>query len=112
MTRTSRTSLLTRMAMRLMGRGDEASCAEVADHLQAYLDGHTEPEQVQRIAKHLEHCRRCGLETRTYTEIKSALSRQGEPVDRDAVRRLTDFGQELLHGDDGPGHPPTPHDGL
>lgn len=110
MTRTTRTPLFTRMAMRLMGRGDEASCAEVADHLQAYLDGHTEPEQVQRIAKHLEHCRRCGLESRTYTEIKSALTRQGEPVDLDAVQRLTDFGQALLRGGDGPGHPPTPTD--
>jgi anti-sigma factor (TIGR02949 family) len=95
------------MAMRLMGRGDEASCAEVAEHLQAYLDGHTEPEQVQRIEKHLENCRRCGLESRTYTEIKSALARQGEPVDADAVRRLTDFGQALLRGEEGPGHPPT-----
>lgn len=109
MTSTRRTPLFTRLAMRLMGRGDEASCAEVADHLQAYLDGHTEPEQVQRITRHLEHCRRCGLETRTYTEIKSALARQGEPVDLDAVRRLTDFGQALLHGDDEPPHPPAPH---
>ena len=108
MTRTSRTPRFTRMAMRLMGRGDEASCAEVADHLQAYLDGHTEPEQVQRIAKHLEHCRRCGLETRTYTEIKSALTRQGKPVDPAAVQRLTAFGQALLRGGDDPGDPPTP----
>ncbi len=101
MTGTARTPLFTRMAMRLMGRGDQASCAQVADHLQAYLDGHTEPEQVQRIARHLEHCRRCGLELRTYTEIKSALARRGEPVDPAAVQRLTDFGQALLRGDDG-----------
>ncbi|MEJ2577471.1 MAG: zf-HC2 domain-containing protein [Kineosporiaceae bacterium] len=107
MTRTPRTSLFTRIAMRLMGRGDEASCAEVADHLQAYLDGHTDPEQMQRIAKHLEHCRHCGLEHRTYTEIKSALTRQSEPVDADAVRRLTDFGQALLHGEDRPVPPPA-----
>jgi anti-sigma factor (TIGR02949 family) len=95
------------MAMRLMGRGDEASCAEVADQLQAYLDGDTGPEQMQRIAKHLEHCRRCGLEARTYTEIKSALARQGELVDPAAVQRLTDFGRALLHGDD-PDRPPAP----
>lgn len=111
MTRTSGTPRFTRMAMRLMGRGHEASCAEVADHLQAYLDGHTEPEQVQRIAKHLERCRRCGLESRTYTEIKSALTRQGEPVDSDALQRLTEFGKALLRGEEGPGHPPTHTDG-
>ena len=86
--------------MRLIGRGDEASCAEVARHLQAYLDGHTETGQVRRIEKHLERCRQCGLETRTYQEIKSALARRGTAVDLDAVRRLTAFGQALAAGDE------------
>ncbi len=103
---TGRTSWATRLMMRLMGRGDEASCVETAHHLQAYLDGHTTSEQVRRISKHLEHCRRCGLEHRTYSEIKLALSRQDQAPDSEAVHRLTAFGQALLHhGDDVPGDP-------
>lgn len=94
----------TRWAMWLMGRGDEASCAEVAEHLQAYLDGQTDPRQLQRIEKHLEHCRRCGLENRAYREIRSALSRRSTGLDPEAVERMTVFGRSLLderpQGDD------------
>ncbi len=94
-------SRLTTTMMWLMGRGDEASCAEVARHLQSYLDGHTEETQVRRIDKHLEHCRKCGLEARTYREIKATLSRRGATVDPAAAARLTAFGQSLLAaGDD------------
>ncbi|WP_198954543.1 anti-sigma factor [Kineosporia sp. R_H_3] len=93
---TTMTTRLTTAMMWLMGRGDEASCAEVARHLQSYLDGHTDATQVRRIEKHLEHCRRCGLEARTYREIKGALSRRGAPVDPAAAARLTAFGQSLL----------------
>jgi hypothetical protein len=92
-------TILASLAMRLMGRRDEASCAEVAAQLQAYLDGHTETQRVQRIERHLERCRRCGLEARTYREIKSALARRGSPVDPAAVRRLTAFGETLTVGD-------------
>lgn len=77
----------------------------------AYLDGRTDPDQVHRIERHLEHRRRCGLESRTYVEIKSALARQGEPVDPDTVQRLSTFGRALLRGDDEPEHPPTPGEG-
>ena len=47
-------SRITTMAMMLMGRGDEASCAEVARHLQSYLDGQTDVRQLRRIEKHLD----------------------------------------------------------
>jgi hypothetical protein len=89
-------SRLTTIAMRLMRRGDEAACAEVAHHLQSYLDGNTDENEVRRIEKHLEHCRRCGLEARTYREIKSALSRRGAPIDPATAARLTAFGESLL----------------
>ena len=94
--------MFTKLAMALMGRTDEASCAEVARDLQAYLDGHVRGDQARRIEKHLERCRRCGLETRTYQEIKSALSRHDEPVDPAALARLTAFGQSLLDDEDRP----------
>lgn len=88
-------TMWARMAMRLMGRGDEASCGEVARQLQGFLDGEIDRREARRIDKHLEACRRCGLEARTYREIKSAVARQGAPVDPDAVRRLRAFGESL-----------------
>jgi anti-sigma factor RsiW len=81
------------------------TCAEVARVLQAYLDGETDEVTARRVAAHLEDCRRCGLEIRTYREIKNALARRQKP---DAVARLRGFGESLLHGDpaDGPGRIP------
>lgn len=97
--------------MRLMGRGDEASCGEVARHLQAFVDGETDDRQARRIGKHLEACRRCGLEERTYREIKSALGRQGAPVDPSAVQRLEAFGASLLAEDRSREHGPADNEG-
>lgn len=95
-----------RMMMWLMGRGDEASCREAARHLQEYLDGQTDPGQGSRIGRHLETCRRCGLEADVYTKIKDSLGRQGQPVDPGAVARLSAFGATLLAGGVAPDPPP------
>ena len=61
-------------------RGDEASCREVSRALQAYLDGHVDEVTARRVARHLEACRRCGLEAEVYTGIKEALSRMERDV--------------------------------
>jgi len=96
----------TRMMMWLMGRGDEASCAQMAEHLDAYLDGQVDPVLLGRLEKHLQACRRCGLEVSTFQEIKASLARGGAKPDPAAVRRLTEFGRSLLAGgtvdEDGP----------
>ncbi len=75
---------------------DVASCREVGRVLQSYLDGHVDDLTARRVARHLEMCRRCGMEAQTYTEIKAALARRGPEVDPEAVRRLRTFGAELL----------------
>ncbi|NIR39979.1 MAG: hypothetical protein GWN79_20905, partial [Actinobacteria bacterium] len=55
---------------RFRRHGAEASCREVGRALQHYLDGNVAEDFAEKIADHLEDCRRCGLEVETYTRIK------------------------------------------
>jgi anti-sigma factor RsiW len=82
---------------RLRGTKEMASCMQVMRVLQAYLDGHTDEITARRVARHLEACRRCGLEASTYREIKAALARQASPIDEASLQRLRDFGSSLAH---------------
>jgi len=75
--------------------GNEANCAEVAAVLQQFLDGQVDDLTTQRVRRHLEACRRCGLEAETYTAIKDALARRRPVPDDDAVERLRTFGERL-----------------
>jgi anti-sigma factor RsiW len=72
-----------------------ARCREVTKVLQTYLDGQTDDITTQRVAHHLEACRRCGLEARTYREIKAALARRVPVVDELALERLRAFANNL-----------------
>ena len=81
--------------MRFRRRTDEASCREVSRALQAYLDGHLDEVTARRVARHLEACRRCGLEAEVYTRIKEAVSRMDREVPSLPVARLRDFAQRL-----------------
>ena len=58
-------SLLDRLTMR--------RCRQVAAVLQEYLDGEVDPVTAGKVHDHLEECRRCGLEARTYRAIKAAI---------------------------------------
>lgn len=79
-------------------REREATCAEVAQVLQRYPDGDVDDLMARRVHRHLEHCRRCGLELETYQAIKAAVARRGESVDPDAIERLRAFGERLAEG--------------
>lgn len=79
----------------------EANCMQVARVLQSYLDGQVDDLTARRVSRHLEHCRRCGLEAETYHAIKDAISRRGRDVDPDALGRLREFGRRLA--EEGPG---------
>ncbi|MEO7979337.1 MAG: zf-HC2 domain-containing protein [Sporichthyaceae bacterium] len=87
----------------MVGSRDEASCWEVARALQSALDGGLDDAGARRVARHLELCRRCGLEADTYTAIKATLSRGGREVDPDTVARLREFGAGLVEVDPGAG---------
>jgi anti-sigma factor RsiW len=84
---------------RLRGNREVASCMEVGRVLQSYLDGQVDELTARRVGRHLEMCRRCGLEATTYAQIKTALARRGGDVDPKAVARLQAFGKELLASD-------------
>lgn len=76
------------------------TCREVGRVLQTYLDGDLEPSQVGKVAAHLEHCRRCGMDAATYIRIKDSLARVGRdglihPEDRLSVERLRRFADSL-----------------
>lgn len=86
---------MTRWLRRRRGDQNEASCAEVAAVLQQFLDGQVDDVTTQRVQRHLDACRRCGLEAETYTAIKEALARRRPTVDDDTVRRLREFGRDL-----------------
>ncbi|MPY49878.1 anti-sigma factor family protein [Streptomyces acidicola] len=83
------------------------SCAQVLRVLQEYLDGETDDVTARRVRAHLDGCRDCGLEARTYREIKNALVRQEQP-DARAVARLRGFGESLLDPAPGDQHDRTP----
>lgn len=72
--------------------------------LQSYLDGETEEATARRVAAHVEECRRCGLELRTYLEIHNALTRRTRPNEA-AVARLRGFGEALMRESGGDGSP-------
>lgn len=71
------------------------TCMQVAHVLQACLDGEADETTARRVAEHVQDCRRCGLETAVYREIKDSLARQEVPDER-ALARLRDFGSALL----------------
>jgi anti-sigma factor RsiW len=71
---------------------DMARCLRVARALQRYLDGQTAGTTTERIAEHLEQCRRCGLQADTYRAIKKSLRAGPDAaVDPDALARLREF---------------------
>jgi anti-sigma factor RsiW len=86
------------MWRRMRGSAEIASCREVGQLLQSYLDGEVDELAAYRITRHLELCRRCGMEASTYAEIKASLARNGAhaPHHLDAVIRLREFGQRLV----------------
>jgi len=80
---------------KLLGNKEMASCMQVLRALQSYLDGQTDEVTTGRVAKHLEACRRCGLEAATYREIKAALARSAAPLNLALLERLRAFGSSL-----------------
>lgn len=71
------------------------TCPEVARLLQRYLDGEIDDLRAQRISRHLEDCRRCGMKAETYSAIKRSLREKRPSVPADAIERLRAFGEHL-----------------
>ncbi len=76
----------------------EVDCREVGRVLQSYLDDNVEAGFAGKIAAHLDECKKCGLESATYTQIKDSLGDTRPDVDDDAMSRLRSFGAKLTDG--------------
>ena len=75
-------------------------CMRTMPYLQSYLDGNLDEIAARRVAKHLEDCRRCGLEITVFTEIKEALAEKRDSIDPDVLDRLQHFATHLASGGD------------
>jgi len=73
-----------------------AECRKAGRALQSYLDGQVDEITAQRVSRHLEACRRCGLEAHVYDELKQALARCATDLDPAAVERVNSFSRVLL----------------
>lgn len=72
------------------------NCMQVGRRLQRYLDGELDDLSTRRVIRHLEDCRRCGMEATAYSEVKASLALKGAEIPADAVTRLRAFGERLL----------------
>ncbi len=62
----------------------------------------------RRVARHLEACRRCGLDAEIYTRIDNPLSRMERDVSSLPLARLRDFAIRLAEdADPDVGEPPA-----
>jgi anti-sigma factor RsiW len=84
----------------MMSLSEMARCFRTSRALQRYLDGEADDLTAARVAEHLEECRRCGLQARTYQAIKDALRSGSRDVDDLALRRLHAFSRSLADTDD------------
>lgn len=82
------------------------SCRQVGKILQRFLDSELDEMTTDKVAEHLEDCRRCGMAADVYLEIKASLGRHAPVVPEDALSRLEEFSRDLLSGEDG--EPPEP----
>lgn len=85
--------------MKLFDR-NRLSCRQVGKVLQHFLDGEIDDITRERVADHLDDCRRCGLGADTYLQIKAALARSATEPSAAALGRLRDFGERLAAGHD------------
>lgn len=82
----------------LRRRHEELPCSEVGRLLHAYLDRELEQDVLDAVSRHLEDCRRCGLEVEAYDGIKRALRRGGMTSEDETLVRLRSFAADLAAG--------------
>lgn len=74
----------------------DPECHQVAEVLQAYLDGELGPEDAEAVAAHLEFCRFCGIEASKVSAVVAAIRRQRPDLDLELRERMTGFIDGLL----------------
>lgn len=91
--------------MNLFRRGAVAdrplSCRQVGRILQSFLDSELDEITADKVAEHLEDCRRCGMAADVYLEIKASLGRDAPAVPEASLSRLEDFARQLTEDEEG-----------
>jgi predicted anti-sigma-YlaC factor YlaD len=91
--------------MSLFRRGAVAdrplSCRQVGKILQSFLDSELDEMTTDKVAEHLEDCRRCGMAADVYLEIKASLGRDAPVVPEESLNRLEDFARRLTEDEEG-----------
>lgn len=77
------------------------SCQQVGKILQSFLDAELDEVTTDKVAEHLEDCRRCGMAADVYLEIKASLGRDAPVVPEESLSRLEEFARGLAAGGDG-----------
>ena len=70
---------------------DQPSCDQVGRVLQSFVDGELGPQDAERVAEHLEHCGRCGIEAAVVDRVIQTIRRQRPDLDVEALARLEGF---------------------
>ena len=70
-------------------------CREVQQVLQSYLDGELPEAEHHKVAAHLEHCDRCGIDADVYRRVKRSLGELRHDPDPAALDRLRSFAEDL-----------------
>lgn len=76
------------------------SCRQVGKVLQSFLDAELDEVTTDKVAEHLEDCRRCGMAADVYLEIKASLGRDAPVVPEESLTRLEEFARRLTAGED------------
>lgn len=92
-------TIVRRLLRSVSRHADAASCREVARLVQEFVDGDVDARTAARIERHLEECRKCGLEVHVYLDIKASLRRHRSRMDADAVARLRAFADRVGRGE-------------
>ena len=66
---------------------DATTCTEVIARLLEYLDGEMEPEQSDRIGRHLEECRACYTRHEFERALREKVASLGEDKATPSLRR-------------------------
>jgi anti-sigma factor RsiW len=74
---------------------EEPRCEHVGRVLQSYVDGELGPSDAERVADHLVHCERCGIELATVERVVGLIRQQRPDLDVSALGRLERFVDEL-----------------
>jgi hypothetical protein len=75
------------------------SCRQVGKIIQRFLDAELDEVTTDKMAEHLEDCRRCGMAADVYLEIKASIGRNAPVVPEEALTRLQEFSWDLVRGE-------------